>query len=63
MLNASVSHFAQVIFSPNGKFSERFVSQAYTEGGVAAISVLTEPVWFKGNLEDLRNARQVQMLL
>eukprot|EP00658_Telonema_sp_P-2_P055664 TRINITY_DN44243_c0_g1_i3.p1 TRINITY_DN44243_c0_g1~~TRINITY_DN44243_c0_g1_i3.p1 ORF type:complete len:447 (-),score=64.24 TRINITY_DN44243_c0_g1_i3:111-1451(-) len=33
-------------------------AKAYTQGGAAAISVLTEPVWFKGNLEDLRVARQ-----
>ena len=29
----------------------------YASGGAAAISVLTEPDWFKGNLEDLRSTR------
>ena len=29
----------------------------YASGGAAAISVLTEPDWFKGNLDDLTNAR------
>ena len=31
----------------------------YAEGGAAGISVLTEPKWFKGNLEDLQAARQM----
>lgn len=31
----------------------------YAEAGVAAISVLTEPNWFKGSLEDLKNVRKV----
>ncbi|KAJ1674087.1 anthranilate synthase / indole-3-glycerol phosphate synthase [Spiromyces aspiralis] len=31
----------------------------YCDAGAAAISVLTEPTWFKGSLEDLRQARQV----
>ena len=29
----------------------------YAQGGAAAISVLTEPKWFKGTIEDLRNVR------
>lgn len=29
----------------------------YAEGGAAVISVLTEPHWFKGSLEDLERAR------
>ncbi|RKO88944.1 indole-3-glycerol phosphate synthase-domain-containing protein [Blyttiomyces helicus] len=29
----------------------------YAKGGAAAISVLTEPKWFKGNLDDLRQVR------
>ena len=29
----------------------------YARGGAAAISVLTEPTWFKGSLEDMRRAR------
>ena len=29
----------------------------YAHGGAAAISVLTEPTWFKGNLDDLREVR------
>ena len=31
----------------------------YTEGGANLISVLTEPTWFKGHLEDMERARQV----
>uniref|UniRef100_A0A7S0J3B2 Indole-3-glycerol phosphate synthase n=1 Tax=Calcidiscus leptoporus TaxID=127549 RepID=A0A7S0J3B2_9EUKA len=31
---------------------------AYALGGACAISVLTEPTWFKGSLEDLRQVRQ-----
>lgn len=35
----------------------------YARGGAAAISVLTEPHWFKGSLEDLEHARSaVEML-
>lgn len=30
---------------------------AYAEAGAAAISVLTEPTWFKGSLQDMRDAR------
>ena len=30
----------------------------YARGGAAGISVLTEPAWFKGTLEDLRQARE-----
>ena len=30
----------------------------YARGGAAGISVLTEPAWFKGTLEDLRGARE-----
>jgi anthranilate synthase/indole-3-glycerol phosphate synthase/phosphoribosylanthranilate isomerase len=30
----------------------------YARGGAAAISVLTEPTWFKGSLDDLRCARE-----
>ena len=30
----------------------------YARGGAAGISVLTEPAWFKGTLEDLRRARE-----
>jgi len=31
----------------------------YAKGGASVISVLTEPTWFKGNLNDLRDVRQV----
>lgn len=31
----------------------------YAKGGAAGISVLTEPTWFKGSLEDLYSARQI----
>ena len=34
-------------------------ADAYTEGGAAAISVLTEPRFFKGSLADLEAAREV----
>lgn len=30
----------------------------YAEGGAAGISVLTEPMWFKGTLEDMRGVRE-----
>ncbi len=30
----------------------------YARGGAAGISVLTEPAWFKGTLDDLRRARE-----
>ena len=30
---------------------------AYARGGAAAISILTEPTWFKGSLDDMREAR------
>jgi len=30
----------------------------YAKAGASAISVLTEPHWFKGSIEDLRNVRQ-----
>ena len=29
----------------------------YARAGAAVISVLTEPKWFKGNLEDMRSVR------
>ncbi|KAI8320687.1 IGPS-domain-containing protein [Martensiomyces pterosporus] len=32
---------------------------AYAQAGAAAISVLTEPTWFKGSIDDLRDVRQV----
>eukprot|EP01065_Artemidia_motanka_P014955 TRINITY_DN1881_c2_g1_i1.p1 TRINITY_DN1881_c2_g1~~TRINITY_DN1881_c2_g1_i1.p1 ORF type:complete len:632 (+),score=204.23 TRINITY_DN1881_c2_g1_i1:63-1958(+) len=35
------------------------VALSYARAGVQAISVLTEPVWFKGSLDDLRRVRQV----
>lgn len=33
-------------------------SSRYANAGVAAISVLTEPTWFKGSIEDLKVARK-----
>lgn len=36
--------------------------QSYTQGGAAAISVLTEPNWFKGDHSDLTTARQATSL-
>lgn len=33
-------------------------AQQYARAGASVISVLTEPEWFKGNLEDLRMVRQ-----
>jgi indole-3-glycerol phosphate synthase len=38
------------------------VAHAYQEGGAAALSVLTEPEWFGGSLEDLKQARAVTRL-
>ncbi|MBH77854.1 MAG: indole-3-glycerol phosphate synthase [Dehalococcoidia bacterium] len=35
----------------------------YARGGAAAISVLTEPQWFKGTLEDLRKTREALEVL
>lgn len=32
-------------------------AEAYTSGGAAILSVLTEPTWFKGTLEDMEAAR------
>jgi anthranilate synthase/indole-3-glycerol phosphate synthase/phosphoribosylanthranilate isomerase len=32
-------------------------AEAYTLGGAAVVSVLTEPTWFKGSLADLENVR------
>eukprot|EP00004_Rigifila_ramosa_P009472 TRINITY_DN2103_c0_g1_i1.p1 TRINITY_DN2103_c0_g1~~TRINITY_DN2103_c0_g1_i1.p1 ORF type:complete len:740 (-),score=156.62 TRINITY_DN2103_c0_g1_i1:44-2263(-) len=32
-------------------------AQAYAQAGVSAISVLTEPTWFKGTLEDMARVR------
>ena len=34
-------------------------ARQYAEGGAAAISVLTEPTFFDGSLDDLRNVRRV----
>ena len=38
------------------------LARSYARGGAAAISVLTEPSWFKGDLTDLATARQVTHL-
>jgi indole-3-glycerol phosphate synthase len=38
------------------------VAHAYQEGGATALSVLTEPEWFGGSLEDLRQARAATRL-
>ncbi len=38
------------------------VAHAYQQGGATALSVLTEPEWFGGSLEDLRQARAVTRL-
>jgi len=38
------------------------LARSYVRGGAAAISVLTEPSWFKGNLADLATARQATYL-
>jgi indole-3-glycerol phosphate synthase len=39
------------------------LARAYEEGGAAAVSVLTEPTYFKGSLEDLQAARSVSLPL
>ncbi|MCX5998582.1 MAG: indole-3-glycerol phosphate synthase TrpC, partial [Chloroflexi bacterium] len=36
--------------------------RAYADGGAAAISVLTEPFWFKGGFADLSLARETTAL-
>ena len=38
------------------------LARSYARGGAAAISVLTEPSWFKGSLADLATARQATHL-
>ena len=38
------------------------LARSYARGGAAAISVLTEPGWFKGSLADLAAVRQVTHL-
>lgn len=38
------------------------LARSYTQGGATAISVLTEPNWFKGSLTDLAAARQATLL-
>ena len=38
------------------------VAQAYERGGAAAISVVTEPAFFDGSLDDLRRARSATKL-
>jgi indole-3-glycerol phosphate synthase len=38
------------------------VAHAYQESGAAAMSVLTEPEWFGGSLEDLKQARATTRL-
>jgi len=37
-------------------------ARAYADGGAAALSVLTEPAYFKGSLDDLRQARRAVSL-
>ncbi len=39
------------------------LARAYAEGGAAAISVLTEPEYFKGSLEDLEAAKDAELPL
>ncbi|MFC1925187.1 indole-3-glycerol phosphate synthase TrpC [Chloroflexota bacterium] len=38
------------------------IVSSYTKGGAAAVSVLTEPNWFKGDLADLTTARKATHL-
>jgi indole-3-glycerol phosphate synthase len=38
------------------------VAHAYQQGGATALSVLTEPEWFGGSLEDLKQARAATRL-
>lgn len=38
------------------------VAHAYQQGGATALSVLTEPEWFGGSLDDLKQARAVTRL-
>ncbi len=39
-------------------FDPLFIAQAYEKGGASALSVLTEPHWFKGNVEYLGMIRR-----
>lgn len=39
------------------------MARLYAEAGASAISVLTEPAWFKGTLDDLRAARDATAAL
>lgn len=36
-----------------------FYAREYTEGGANILSVLTEPTWFKGSLEDMERVREL----
>jgi indole-3-glycerol phosphate synthase len=47
-------------FAPN--LDVAALVQSYTRGGAAAVSVLTEPDYFKGSLDDLTAARQATHL-
>ncbi|GAA96968.1 uncharacterized protein L969DRAFT_19841 [Mixia osmundae IAM 14324] len=51
------------ILPPDSALSSATIGLQYATAGASAISVLTEPVWFKGCLEDMRAVRMVVQAL
>ena len=51
------------ILPPESTLSSASIGLSYALAGASVISVLTEPKWFKGSLEDMRAVRQVVDLL
>lgn len=47
------------IVPPDAELSAAAVGLSYATAGASVISVLTEPKWFKGSLQDMRSVRQV----
>lgn len=47
------------IVPPDAQLSAAAVGLSYATAGASVISVLTEPKWFKGSLEDMRAVRQI----
>lgn len=47
------------ILPPDSSASAAAIALSYATAGASVISVLTEPKWFKGSLQDMRAVRQV----